>query len=195
MRIEAPAKRPVVPDRGEGPDIYTVVAPDASPWYGAALDQISGLTALAVGWNGYDAREVKADMAIDAAKFLTRVAFPGIAAPSIVPLSDGGMQIEWHRGGVDIEVAFSDDEPGVYVVDREGEGAEVELPLTRRRAGDRQATGGACKSRDPRRRAGPRGHEPLPPGAPDGDRVERQRRVPAAWQRRLQGSRDVDPPR
>lgn len=128
VRIEAPAKRPLVGDRGEGPDVYTVVAPDASPWYGAALDQISGLTALAHGWNGYDAREVKADMAIDAAKFLTRVAFPGIAAPSIVPLSDGGVQVEWHRGGLDIEITFSDDEPGVYVVDREG--GEDELPLT-----------------------------------------------------------------
>lgn len=126
-RIEAPQRRGAG-DRGEGPDVWTVQAPDASPWYSAALDRISGLTALAAGWNGYDAREVKADMAIDAAKFLAKVAFPGIAAPSIVPLSDGGVQIEWHRGGLDIEVAFSDDEPGVYVVDREG--GEVEAPLT-----------------------------------------------------------------
>jgi hypothetical protein len=124
--IEAPQHR--AGDRGEGPDVWTVRAPDASPWYRAALDRISGLTALAVGWNGYDAREIKADMAIDAAKFLTEVAFPGIAAPSIVPLSDGGVQIEWHRGGVDIEVAFSDDEPGIYVVDREGDEAELPLP-------------------------------------------------------------------
>jgi hypothetical protein len=117
-------------DRGEGPDVYKVVAPDASPWYEAALDQISDLTGLAVGWNGYDAREVKADMAIPAAAFLAKVAFPGIAAPSITPLADGGVQVEWHRGGLDIEIAFSDDEPGVYIVDREGEGAEMELPLS-----------------------------------------------------------------
>jgi hypothetical protein len=126
-RIEAP-QRPAAGDRAEGPDVWTVLAPDASPWYRAALDRISGLTALAVGWNGYDAREVKADMAIDTAKFLTKVAFPRIAAPSIVTLSDGGVQVEWHRGGVDIEIVFSDEEPGVYVVDREG--GEVELPLT-----------------------------------------------------------------
>jgi hypothetical protein len=128
-RVEALApQQRAVGDRGESPDIYTVVAPDASPWYGEALDRISGLTALAVGWNGYDAREVKADMAIDAARFLAKVAFPGIAAPSITPLAEGGLQVEWHRGGLDIEVAFSDDEPGVYIVDREG--GEVELPLT-----------------------------------------------------------------
>lgn len=115
-------------DRGEGPDVYKVVAPDASPWYRAALDRISALTALAVGWNGYDALEVKGDMAIDAAVFLAKVAFPGIAAPSITPLADGGVQVEWHRGGLDIEVAFSDEEPGIYIADRQG--GEVELPLS-----------------------------------------------------------------
>src|SRR5665213_1133980 len=129
VRIEAPAQqRPAVGDRTEGPAIYKVEAPDASPWYGEALERISSLTALAVGWNGYDAREVKADMAIDAAKFLAKVAFPGIAAPSVTPLAEGGLQVEWHRGGLDIEVAFSDEEPGVYIVDREGD--ELELPLT-----------------------------------------------------------------
>ena len=115
-------------DRGEGPDVYRVVAPDASPWYSAALDRISDLTALAVGWNGYDAREVKADMAIDAAAFLAKAAFPGIAPPSITPLADGGVQVEWHRGGLDIEITFSDDEPGVYIEDRQG--GEIELSLT-----------------------------------------------------------------
>ncbi len=128
-RIEALApQQRSLEGRAEGPDVYKVVAPDASPWYRAALDRISGLTALAVGWNGYEALEIKADMAIDAAAFLTKVAFPGMAAPSITPLADGGVQIEWHRGGVDIEVAFSDEEPGVYVVDRDG--SEVGLPLT-----------------------------------------------------------------
>jgi hypothetical protein len=119
----------VAGDRSESPpDVYKVVAPDASPWYRAALDRISSLTALAVGWNGYDAIEVKADMAIDAATFLATVAFPGIAAPSITPLADGGVQVEWHRGGLDIEVVFSDDEAGICIVDRQG--GEVELPVT-----------------------------------------------------------------
>jgi hypothetical protein len=128
-RIEALApQQRAVGDRGEGPAVYMVVAPDASPWYRAALDRISDLTALAVGWNGYDAREVKADMVIDAAAFLAKVAFPGIAPPSITPLADGGVQVEWHRGGLDIEIAFSDDEPGAYIEDRQG--GEIELSLT-----------------------------------------------------------------
>jgi len=27
--------------------------------------------------------------------------------PSIVPISDGGLQIEWHRAGKDFEIEFS----------------------------------------------------------------------------------------
>jgi hypothetical protein len=128
-RIEtlAPQQR-AVGDRGEGPNVYTVVAPDASPWYRAALDRISDLTALAIGWNGYDAQEVKADTAMQAVTFLAKVAYPGIAPPAIVPISDGGVQVEWHRGGLDIEIAFSDEEPGVFVEDRE-DGTSQELAL------------------------------------------------------------------
>jgi hypothetical protein len=126
----ASVKAHVRKDHGHGAEGQTVVLVerhDASPWYEAALEEISHLTALAVGWNGYDAREVQADHAINAAQFLAKVAFPGIAPPAIAPLSDGGVQLEWHRGGLDIEVVFSDDEPGVFVADREGD--EYELPL------------------------------------------------------------------
>ncbi len=123
VRIEIPART-----RGsEDPPVLRIEAPDASPWYREALERISSLTALAAGWNGYDAHEVKGDMVIDAVKFLAKIAFPGIAAPSITPLADGGLQVEWHRGGLDIEVAFSDQDPGIYVADRQGD--EVELPL------------------------------------------------------------------
>lgn len=113
----------------EDPAVYTVTLTSAaSPWFGIALNRISGLTALAVGWNGYQSHEIRADMAMEAVEFLTRVAYPGIAAPAIVPLSDGGVQVEWHRGGLDIEVTFSDEDPGVYVEDRQS-GESEELPL------------------------------------------------------------------
>jgi hypothetical protein len=112
----------------EDPPVLRVEVPDASPWYREALERIKSLTALAADWNGYQAHEVKGDMVIDAVEFLAKIAFPGIAAPSITPLADGGLQIEWHRGGLDVEVAFSDQDPGIYVADRQGD--EVELPLT-----------------------------------------------------------------
>jgi hypothetical protein len=113
----------------EAPRIYKVtVSVEPSVWFRSALKRINQLTALAVGWNSYGAQEVQADMAMEAVEFLTKVTYPGIAAPSIVPLSDGGIQLEWHRGGLDVEVTFSDDDAGLYIVDRES-GEAVELPL------------------------------------------------------------------
>jgi len=65
---------------------------------------------------------------LQAVEFLLRVALPHVPPPAIVPLSDGGIQLEWHEGGVDLEISFSDLEPGVYVEDRDS-GEAAELPL------------------------------------------------------------------
>lgn len=129
-QIEAPAsRRSTIGDSGEAPTVYKItLSSQPSAWFDATLKRISRLTSLARGWNSYGAHEVKADMALEAVQFLTKVAYPGIAAPSIVPLADGGLQVEWHRGGLDIEIAFSDDDPGVFVMDR-GNGEPEELPL------------------------------------------------------------------
>jgi hypothetical protein len=125
VRIELPAQH----RRGsEDGGVARVEAPGASDWYGEALERMNRLTALAVGWNGHDAQEIKGDMAMSAVTFLANVAYPGIAAPSIVPISDGGVQVEWHRGGLDVEISFSDEDPGVYVEDRKsGDSEELSL--------------------------------------------------------------------
>jgi hypothetical protein len=52
------------------------------------------------------------------------------APPSLSPLNDGGVQVEWHGGGLDVEVLFSDDheERGIYVRDK-ATNEEWEIPL------------------------------------------------------------------
>ena len=64
--------------------------------------------------------------------FLSEALPRNAAPPSFSPLNDGGVQAEWHRGGLDVEVIFSDDpdESGIYVHDK-ATGEERELPLTR----------------------------------------------------------------
>jgi hypothetical protein len=45
-------------------------------------------------------------------------------APSVVPLSDGGVQLEWHRRGRNLEIEFPADEaPGFYYYE---DGSEFE---------------------------------------------------------------------
>lgn len=130
VRIEAVAKpHSSGRESAEVPQIYQVTLSSApSGWYGAALNRISQLTELAAGWNSYASREVQADMAMETVRFLATVAYPGIAAPAIIPLADGGLQVEWHRGGLDVEITFSDEGSGVFIVDRKAE-REFELPI------------------------------------------------------------------
>ncbi|HWK25917.1 MAG TPA: hypothetical protein VNS09_05100 [Solirubrobacter sp.] len=98
----------------------------AAPWLRDAMDRISDLTALAMNWDSYGARPVEADLALQAVTFLMRVAFEEVPEPSIVPLGDGGIQLEWHVAGIDLEIAFSEEEPGVYFASAD---QEMESPL------------------------------------------------------------------
>jgi hypothetical protein len=91
----------------------------AAEWVAAALERIEELTALARGWDGYDAKPIDATVAVQAVRFVLDHAYPSVPQPAIVPSADGGIQIEWHRGGIDLEVSISDHESTVYVEDHE----------------------------------------------------------------------------
>ncbi len=54
---------------------------------------------------------------------------PNLAAPSAVPTVRGGLQLEWHRQGVDVEIEFGvDDSASAYAKER-GTGAALEGPV------------------------------------------------------------------
>jgi hypothetical protein len=68
--------------------------------------EIERLRRLEAGWDGYGALPVHADI-IQAAKALVRGLSPNIAPrPRVVPLSSGGLQIEWTAGNVALELEF-----------------------------------------------------------------------------------------
>ena len=76
-------------------------------WADAAERQLNELLALEPGWDGYRAREV-ADTAVEATvEVLDRFMNEALEFPDLFPLSDGGIQIEWHADGVDIEIEVS----------------------------------------------------------------------------------------
>jgi hypothetical protein len=68
---------------------------------------------------------------VEALQFLAHALPEDASPPSLAPLNDGGLQAEWHRGGLDVEVIFSDaeEERGIYVFDK-ATGVERELPLS-----------------------------------------------------------------
>lgn len=114
----------------QGPRTVRVsIGQPAATWLPSSIKRIESLTALAAGWDSYGARPVQADAAVQAVSFLLTAAFPEAPEPAIVPVADGGIQIEWHRAGLDVEIAFGDSHEGMYVEDLET-GAVQELPIS-----------------------------------------------------------------
>jgi len=73
-------------------------------WLLPTIDRMRELVMLPVGWDGHDGRPVEIDVAVFAVQFLWQTLEPDSPAPQIVPLSYGGVQLEWHEQGMDLEV-------------------------------------------------------------------------------------------
>lgn len=89
-----------------------------------AIRQASELVRLPRGWNSYDAEPVSSEAVRDAIAFLVDAAssIPNVVAPAVVPTVRGGLQLEWHRQGIDLEIEFDpNDSPSWYAEDRRTE--------------------------------------------------------------------------
>lgn len=78
-----------------------------------AIRRAAELLQLPRGWNSYDAAPISQESLREALTFLLEAAttIPNLASPAVVPTAPGGIQLEWHQGGVDIEVEFCPDIP------------------------------------------------------------------------------------
>lgn len=79
------------------------------PWLPTVLQRLAVLLRLPEGWNSYRARRVSPKAVAAVLRTLPRIAGPTAPAPAVVPLADGGVQVEWHQGGIDLELAFAAD--------------------------------------------------------------------------------------
>ena len=67
--------------------------------------------------------------ALDAIRFVLRFMGEDVPPPSVVPLPNSGVQLEWHRNGIDFEATFTDeDDRGLYCRDLR-RGSRWALPL------------------------------------------------------------------
>lgn len=73
-------------------------------WSKAVKTRIEDLIRLPNGWDGYQGRPLSFELASFVASMLEKLYLPGIRVPSLVPGSDGSVQIEWHYDGWDIEL-------------------------------------------------------------------------------------------
>lgn len=79
------------------------------PWIEPLLKQLESVLALKPGWDGGDGRRVTIDALATGLRVLEETMAWDTVAPTVIPVSDGGIQLEWHCAGVDLEVYIEPD--------------------------------------------------------------------------------------
>ncbi len=91
-------------------------------WLRPTVQALTDLLQLPQNWDGYGAAQVRKQIAQQALLVLVEVMENDAPIPGIVPLSDGGVQVEWHRRGKNLEIEFPTDEaPSYYYYEDDSE--------------------------------------------------------------------------
>ncbi len=73
-------------------------------WFEPTANAIVRLLELQQGWDSYGAAQVDQSLANATLKLLVDVLGDDMPVPSVVPTSAGGIQVEWHIAGIDLEI-------------------------------------------------------------------------------------------
>ena len=74
------------------------------PWLSSALADIARIAELPPGWDGYASPQLSIKEREQAAQLLASMTYSDLPAPTIVPVSGGGIQIEWQHCGRELEL-------------------------------------------------------------------------------------------
>jgi hypothetical protein len=98
-------------------------------WFDAVMQGLVDLLTLTPGWNSYDAVAIDPDLVTQAVEMSNDLLPQVCNAPAVVPLSSGGLQLEWHRDAASLEIVFDRRErPYFYYCDgQSGEKIEQEI--------------------------------------------------------------------
>lgn len=72
-------------------------------WEVEVLSKLVEFTNLPTDWDGYGGAPVKRDAAMFVVEVLSHVMTARTPIPQVVPSNVGGVQIEWHTRGIDLE--------------------------------------------------------------------------------------------
>lgn len=86
--------------------MVAIPRPSTSTWFRDAVEEALNLTRLPNNWDSYGGRSPSLRVAVATAELLGLLAQEDIPRPQIVPTSDGGIQLEWHRQGADLEIVI-----------------------------------------------------------------------------------------
>jgi hypothetical protein len=83
-------------------------------WLASVIDRLAHLGRLPLGWDAEGGLPIDLQVLAESVGYLLRMIAHTrgrVAAPQIVPTSAGGLQLEWHQDGVNLEIRFDPTEP------------------------------------------------------------------------------------
>lgn len=93
-----------MPYWGTDASLYMLSNAPLPPWWNSARSRLNELGKLAPGWDSYGAKVIASSARAAAIDVLRQITTRKTPPPSIVPTSDGSIQIEWHTRGIDLEL-------------------------------------------------------------------------------------------
>jgi hypothetical protein len=114
-------RRRPVPDLSLQWEEVVVPGSDPAPWMSDALRAVNAFEELGPGWDGGDGPVPSTEVLQLARRIVVETAQVQIGqAPHIGPVPGGGVQIEWHLGGRDLELEILPDlSLGLLAIDGE----------------------------------------------------------------------------
>jgi len=96
------------------------------PWVEPTLSAFVRVQGLPNNWNSYGGKKVDRDLISQSLSVLEMIMQVTSPPPSVVPLGDGGIQLEWHRKQQDLEMSFPADDRPQYFYRNNAAGVEKE---------------------------------------------------------------------
>lgn len=109
-------------------EVVVEISQPEPTWLYPALDRLQHLSRLGRNWDSYGGRALTDEAVFTALSVIGRLLSDESVPPAIVPTSDGGVQLEWHRDGDELEIRVTPNgEISAFRFNEAaGEGAEVD---------------------------------------------------------------------
>lgn len=80
---------------------------DPPEWLKETEEILRSFATLSEGWDSYGAKVIELQAVDSAIELLRRIVQPETPKPAVVPTNRGGIQIEWHTRGIDLEIEIT----------------------------------------------------------------------------------------
>jgi len=92
-------------------------------WLDVLVAGLARIAQLPPNWDSYRAPAISIDAIRSAVEVMKFHATQRTPAPEVVPLSSGGVQLEWHENGVDFEISCRSDQTIEFSIENQRTGA------------------------------------------------------------------------